>query len=249
MLISHRHRFIFLKTQKTAGTAIEIALRGLLLDPADVITPVSAEDERLSRELGRPGPRNFRAPLHHYSGRDLVRLLGRAKLAKRFYNHIPAAEVKARLPSRIWDGYLKISVERNPFDKAISSYYWRTRRQRQPVPLAEYVRTCPTSELSNWAVYTINDTPVTDVMLRYESLQDDLVALSARLGLEQPLALPQQRPKGDHRRDRRPWQEVLDAASQERIALVCAREILALNYTMPPTMPPTATPSAQPQRP
>ncbi|MCP9928274.1 hypothetical protein [Cyanobium sp. CH-040] len=242
MLISHRHRFIFLKTQKTAGTAIEIALRALLLEPGDVITPISAEDERLSRELGRPGPRNFRAPLHRYSGRDLARLLGRAKLAKRFYNHIPAAEVRARLPLPIWDGYLKISVERNPFDKAISSYYWRTRKQRQPMALADYVRTCPTAELSNWPIYTINDTPVTDVMLRYESLQEDLLALSSRLGLEQPLALPQQRPKGDHRQDRRPWQEVLDPASQERIALVCAREILALNYTLPPPDPSSAQP-------
>lgn len=227
MLICHRHRFIFLKTQKTAGTAIEIALRAVM-DRGDVITPISREDERISRQLGRPGPRHFRAPLQQYSGRDLARLLTRARLKKRFYNHIPAAEVKALLPSAVWDGYLKISVERNPFDKAISSYYWRTRKLAQPPPIAEYLRHCPASELSNWTIYTIDDSVITDVMLRYESLASDLQQLGQRLGLERPLSLPAQRPKGQHRRDPRPWQQVLDAASQDRIRQVCAREIEAL---------------------
>jgi hypothetical protein len=229
MLICHRHRFIFLKTQKTASTAIEIALRAVM-GRGDVITPISGEDERISRQLGRPGPRHFRAPLHLYRGADLARLLGRARLKKRFYNHIPAAQVKAQLPAAIWDGYLKVSVERNPFDKAISSYYWRTRKQAQPPPIAAYLRSCPRSELSNWEIYTIDDAPVTDVMLRYESLAGDLQQLAARLGLDHPLCLPAQRPKGQHRRDSRPWQEVLDAASQERIRQVCAREIQALHY-------------------
>lgn len=226
MLISHRHRFIFLKTQKTAGTAIEIALRAVL-GPDDVITPISRADERLSRQLGRPGPRHFRAPLRDYQIAELLQLLTRGRLKKRFYNHIPAARVQALLPMAIWQDYLKISVERNPFDKAISSYYWRTRKQRQPIPIDQYLQRCPTSEISNWPIYSINDAVLTDVMLRHEQLADDLATLATRLSLPQPLELPQQRPKGQIRRDRRPWQEVLDSASQERIRQVCAREIAA----------------------
>ncbi|MCU0529976.1 MAG: hypothetical protein MUD04_10925 [Cyanobium sp. Prado107] len=244
MLISHRHRFIFLKTQKTAGTAIEIALRSLL-ERNDVITPISHEDERLSRKLGYPGPRNYRAPIHQYSLADLARLIGRAKLKKRFYNHIPAALVKAQLPEAVWNGYLKISVERNPFDKAISSYYWRTRKQKQPISISNYIQTCPASEISNWPIYSINDTIITDVMLRFEHLRNDLIDLAERLGLNRPLLLPEQRPKGQHRQDKRPWQEVLDEPSQERIRLVCAREIQALGYA--PAGPAAATPD--PDRP
>jgi hypothetical protein len=226
MLISHRHRFIFFKTQKTAGTAIEIALRALL-GPDDVITPISRADERLNRRLGNPGPRHFRAPLRDYAPGDLLRLLTRARLKKRFYNHMPAALVKDQLPPSVWQSYLKISVERNPFDKAISSYYWRTRRQRQPIPMDRYLSSCPIREISNWSIYTIDDAVITDVMLRHEHLTEDLTALAARLGLERPLQLPRQRPKGQIRQDRRPWQEVLDAASQARIRQVCAREIAA----------------------
>jgi hypothetical protein len=229
MLISHQHRFIFLKTQKTAGTAIEIALRGVM-HRGDVITPISAVDERLSRQLGHLGPRHFRATLRQYRRRDWLRLLSRGRLKKRFYNHMPAALVKAELPSALWDGYLKISVERNPFDKAISSYYWRTRKQRQPVSLDSYLLTCPTSEISNWPIYTINDTPVVDVMLRQEQLDQDLAVLGQRLGLSAPLALPRQRPKGEVRRDRRPWQDVLTPACEQRIREVCAREIATFSY-------------------
>ncbi len=229
MLICHRHRFIFLKTQKTAGTAVEIALRGLM-EPGDVITPISREDERLSRTLGRPGPRGFRAPLRDYNRRDLLRLLGQLKLKKRFFNHIPAAAVRALVPEAIWNDYRKISIERNPFDKAISSYYWRTRKQTQPPSLTRWLQQCPVSEISNWPVYTIDDALVTDVMLRHEQLDQDLQQLSSTLGLPQPLTLPVQRPKGQVRRDRRPWQEVLDTAGEARIRQVCAREIAALGY-------------------
>lgn len=229
MLISHQHRFIFLKTQKTAGTAVEIALRGVM-HRGDVITPISAEDERLSRQLGHLGPRHFRAPLRRYQPRDWLQLLSRGRLKKRFYNHMPAARVKAELPDALWQGYLKISVERNPFDKAISAYYWRTRKQRQPVSLDTYLLSCPTSEISNWPIYTIDDTPVVDVMLRQEHLDRDLAALGERLGLSAPLVLPRQRPKGAVRRDRRPWQEVLSPAGERRIREVCAREITTFHY-------------------
>lgn len=229
MLISHQHRFIFLKTQKTAGTAIEIALRGAM-HPGDVITPISAADERLSRQLGHLGPRHFRAPLRQYHRRDWLRLITRGRLKKRFYNHMPAPLVKAELSSALWDDYLKISVERNPFDKAISSYYWRTRKQRKPVSLETYLLTCPTSEISNWPIYTIDDTPVVDVMLRQERLVQDLAALGERLGLNAPLEMPRERPKGAVRRDRRPWQEVLTPTSEQRIREVCAREIATLSY-------------------
>ena len=44
MIISHEHKFIFLKTKKTAGTAIEAALSELC-GPSCVITPYREESE------------------------------------------------------------------------------------------------------------------------------------------------------------------------------------------------------------
>src|SRR5690554_5738319 len=39
MIVSHRHKFIFIKTKKTAGTSIELALRQIC-GPEDIISPV-----------------------------------------------------------------------------------------------------------------------------------------------------------------------------------------------------------------
>ena len=58
MLLSYRHRFIFIKTRKTAGTSIEMLLSLWLADPRDIITPISAEDEAVRRMSGI-APKNY----------------------------------------------------------------------------------------------------------------------------------------------------------------------------------------------
>lgn len=49
MIISHKYKFIFLKTKKTAGTSFEIALSRYLGED-DVVTPISPECEALRQE-------------------------------------------------------------------------------------------------------------------------------------------------------------------------------------------------------
>lgn len=77
MIISHQHKFIFIKTKKTAGTSIEIAL-SKICGEQDIITPVSPEDEKTRMALGYRGPQNY--------------IINGARL---FYNHIPASDVRA----------------------------------------------------------------------------------------------------------------------------------------------------------
>ena len=79
MIVSHKHKFIFLKTKKTAGTSIELAL-SRLCGPADVITPLTAD--RRGAATGGRGAQNWR--LHGwwrkpspYLAAPLVEILGR----------------------------------------------------------------------------------------------------------------------------------------------------------------------------
>lgn len=59
MIVSKKYGFIFLKTRKTAGTSIEIALsRATARD--DIITRISADDEILRQKWGGVVPRTTR---------------------------------------------------------------------------------------------------------------------------------------------------------------------------------------------
>ncbi len=57
MIISHKYKFIFLKTKKTAGTSIEISLSRYCGDK-DIITPIMFEDEKIRADLGKY-PQNY----------------------------------------------------------------------------------------------------------------------------------------------------------------------------------------------
>jgi hypothetical protein len=52
MIISHKHKFIFLKTRKTASTSTEFALNEIC-GPDDVVTPVGVIDETKRTGRGR----------------------------------------------------------------------------------------------------------------------------------------------------------------------------------------------------
>ena len=57
MIISHKYKFIFLKTKKTAGTSIEISLSRFCGDD-DIIIPINLQDEAIRKLLGKK-PQNY----------------------------------------------------------------------------------------------------------------------------------------------------------------------------------------------
>ena len=225
MIVNHRYRFIFLKTRKTAGTSIEIAL-SRFCDDNDIITPITEEDEQTRRELGIRGPQNYKLPLSSFSGADWGALLFKAK-RKRFFNHASASFIRDHVGTDIWNSYFKFCFERNPFDKAISRYYWSTREPRPP--MTDYLSSVRADLLSNWEIYTIDDRIAVDFVGRYESLGTDLEFLKNRLGLPGELILPQA--KGGYRQNRAHYSRVLDSKARARVEAVCAKEMEALGYS------------------
>ncbi len=224
MIINHKYKFIFLKTRKTAGTSIEIAL-SQFCDTNDIITPIVIEDERTRQELGFRGPQNYNVPLRFYSKLNWLRLLGSWK-RKQFVNHSTAHFIRENIGEEIWHNYFKFCFERNPFDKAISRYYWSTSEPRPEI--SDYLDSVPIKLLSNWDIYTINDQIVVDFVGRYENLANDLAIVTDKLGLSHKLRLP--RAKGGYRVDRDHYSNVLNVQARARIELVCAKEIAAFDY-------------------
>lgn len=181
MIVLHGPKIIFLKSRKTAGSSIELALSAFAKE-SDVITPIdkgSGDDEERAR-LGYVGPQNyekrffelFLTPTYR-DWRDFFK----GKPLLKFHNHCAARRAKRHLSRAIWHRYLKVSVVRNPWDYMVSSYYWGNRYQRV---LPDFEQWCLDNRrliTRNRRQYFIGGRCVVDRFLRFETLLQDLKAL------------------------------------------------------------------------
>lgn len=223
MIVSHRHKFIFLKTHKTGGTSIEVAL-AKVCGPDDIVTPISAADEKL--RAGSPA-RNYKLGLAKLGlpiGGDLrtrfPRLGG-------YYNHMPARQARALLGPDIWNGYFKFSIERNPWDRQVSYYFWQTRNEKPKPDFRTYMQR--EIQLENWPVYAIDGSVAVDRVIEYDRIDGDLAEIGEQLGIEEEIVLP--RAKGHTRVDDRHYRDFYDDTTRAVIEKRYAREIAAFGYT------------------
>ena len=226
MIISHKYKFIFIKTTKTAGTSIEVFLSQFCGDD-DILTPFNVPEEGHS-------PRNFSGlwnPIPEMLlNRGLKRLSVLRRLTKRrkFYNHMPAKIVRGLVPPATWDGYFKFCVERNPWDKTLSHYHMIKSRKGGELSFESYLRhgRFPL----NHPIYTDNDGRViVDQVIKYESLTTELGELFARLGIPFNGSLGAQAKSG-FRKDRTPYQQVYTEDQRRVIERAFAREIELHGY-------------------
>jgi hypothetical protein len=140
---------------------------------------------------------------------------------------MPASQLVKLVSPEVWENYFIFTVEREPYGKAISRYWWSTRNRKTQPTMEEYFDSALLNRLSNWEIYTIKDKLVVGEVLRFEHLQEDLQELQATLGLGE-IVMP--RAKGKHRKDRRHYSQVLSPTARRRIELVCAKEIQHFGY-------------------
>lgn len=226
MIVSHRHRFIFIKTRKTAGTSVELAL-SVHCGPRDIITQELPEDEELRSSIGGVGPQNTAVPLHRWRARDLKAWLRRRELPE-FLPHVPAKAARSWLPTGVWRRYFKFTIERNPWERAVSLYWWRTRDLPVRPSMSDYLMSVSDTSLTNAYLYTIRGRIAVDRVIQYDNLDSELGELSRDLELPKPLSLP--RAKAGYRQDSRSYREVLGEPELSRIARVCRPEIELFGY-------------------
>ncbi len=149
------------------------------------------------------------------------RILHKNKL--RYYNHISARELKTYLQDDIWSDYFKFCFERHPFDRVISLYYWRHKREPRP-SISEFLDSGVPNLLKTrgYDLYTIDGVAVVDRVCLYENMPQELEALRERLGFDAPLEMP--RAKGSHRVDSRSPRDILNDADKQRIRVLFAAE-------------------------
>lgn len=228
MIISHKNKFIFLKTNKTAGTSIEIAL-SKFCDHKDIITPITYEDEKIRNKFGFYGPQNYLLPISEYKFKDILKFLIKLKRKKKFYNHISALEIKELVSFEVWKKYLKFCVERNPWDRAISLYYNLYEKEPRP-SIAEFVNSDSLLILKKrgFNLYTIGGQIVVDKICRFENLSEDLEEIRRALELPEKLDLP--RAKSRFRKDHRSYRDLLGKKEKKRIFELFSHEIRLMGY-------------------
>lgn len=229
MIVCHRYKYIFIKTTKTAGTSIEIAL-SKYCGPDDIITPISPPDEIIRRERGGIGPQHFQMPFAEYGPRDFLMLLRKRRRRLKFYNHMAASDIRLHTPAEVWNSYYKFCIARNPWDRLISSYYWATKNKEPKPTFSEFLDSPAPAALDRlgFGRYTIDGEVMADRICRYENLAAELEAVRQHLGMPKPLDLPHA--KGSFRQDKRNYREVYTPEQRDRVAVQFGREIALLGY-------------------
>jgi hypothetical protein len=186
MIISHTHKFIFIKSRKTAGTSIEAALSAHC-SGNDVVTPLG--DYRVNRDTGG----NW---------------VHKAMNSEGFEQHDPALGIKNKVSPEVWATYFKFSIARNPWDRVVSDFFWKYRNDPALKPRRRFYHYLgvPFDELAStrallskfvreddWQTndrfYIIDGELCVDYVIRYESLVEGLNDVCARVGLP-PVELP-----------------------------------------------------------
>jgi hypothetical protein len=229
MIISHKHKFIFIKTAKTAGTSIEIFL-SKHCGARDIVTPIFPPVEghlpRNDQGFFNPLPEiRSGANRSRAAWSDLIR-------RNKFFNHMPALLVQQRVPERIWRSYFKFCVERNPWDKVLSHYHMNAHRAGS-LSLDQYFKIGKFP--LNFPRYTdrFGKEIIVDRLLRYENLTAELTEVFSQLGIPFDGALAP-KAKSEYRRDRTPYPLVFNEEQRKRIEQVFAREIELHGYRFEP---------------
>jgi hypothetical protein len=223
VIISHGHRFIFIKSEKTGGTSVEAALSAHCAGN-DVVTPLG--DYWFNRD-------------------ERGQWIHRSMNADGFSQHDPAAEVKRKVSPEIWSSYFKFSITRNPWDRVLSDFSWEARNKpelrptkrwyhRTGVPFDEFreaaklFRRFVTGDwTTNDRFYLLDGELCVDFVLRYERLTEDLKEVCKLVGLP-PVELPHL--KSGLRKGGRRYADYYDEASRAIVAERHRNDIRLFGY-------------------
>ncbi|WP_421726024.1 sulfotransferase family 2 domain-containing protein [Bauldia sp.] len=232
MILSRKYRFIFLRTAKTGSTSTELALSPAC-GPDDILAPLSRKEER-KRKLSPA--RNYALGIGHFG----IKLPGEFRhhfpQFYGYYNHMPARQIRRLAGDDVWNDFYKFTIERNPWDRQVSFYFWRTRKSKPQPDFRSFMlsrrhsgKAFRSARMKNWWTYTINDEIVVDRVIRYENLDAELQAIRSELGIAEPVTLPSA--KSHTRKDRRPYRDYYDEETRALVADWYKREIDAFGWT------------------
>ena len=224
VLVSHKHKFIYLKTFKTAGTSVEMAIEHACR-PAGAACDGSYSN----------GPDGIVAERGGREGRNPYR------------SHANARYVRRQVGEDIWERYTKVANIRNPYEKAVSMFWHQHARSALIADASD-----PSSAINDFRAWinasarlprdhlrvAIGGSIAIDVAVRYECLSTDLAALGQRLGFR---PAPLQHFHGGMRQLKLDHRAYYDAKTAERVAAHYALDFEAFGYDLEDWRCPSST--------
>ncbi|WP_440996106.1 sulfotransferase family 2 domain-containing protein [Arhodomonas sp. SL1] len=216
MLISYRHRFLFVHIAKTGGTSIRTALRrhrwGWPYTPVLALASLISQSTHPKHALGIKFPRHAKA--------------------------IAAMEM---LPRELYDDLFKFAVVRNPWDLQVSSFHHLKREHPQRTahldtferflrakldPDRDYDYLLDISQERQWEyVCDFQGRQIVDYIARYERLSRDFEEICRRIGINPP-SLPHRRRAAE----RRAYTDYYTAETRALVARHYAEDIERFGY-------------------
>ena len=200
MILSLRHRFLFVRARKVAGTSVEMALSALCGDE-DVVPAMIAVDERTRQQMGgfSGNYSHSRAAEMAYANAvldaDLEQHGGLKPPPSTYSAHMAIADVVAESGQSL-KGFHIVAIARNPYARVISMLHMRSHfdgyRNGHAMPIKPGNLSAELDhrrkkggmpKLKNMAVYA----GYQPHFLRYENLDADLSEFADMLGVKLPV--------------------------------------------------------------
>lgn len=159
MLISHKHKYIFVKTGKVAGTSTEIFFEQMSFSKGQ---PQHSQSEIINEE----GIVGHRGEIDHL------------EKPPTWLNHCKLKKIKKLLNNDdLFNEYFKFSITRNPWDRVVSAYHHFS----SETSFKEYV----VGGKKLVPIFRFFDEYIDDVhFIRFENLQKDVEYVCKKLGLD-----------------------------------------------------------------
>lgn len=221
MLVSHKHCFVFLKTIKTASTSTE-----LYFQPACMPQSTDASDANV-----RHGQKHALV-----SETGIVGARGPRAATEIFYSHMPPKKIIQELGQATWDDYFRFANVRNPWDKVVSLFFFKTewRGADGSVPETRALIEGIEAFVDGYrrplveAFLSPGSPNISDV-IRYEQLVDDVMRIADIVGFAGGPELP--RLKVNTRPDQfRDYRSLFSGVARDRVSHIFADWIENYGY-------------------
>jgi hypothetical protein len=242
MIISHSKKFIFIHGRKTAGSSISISLMRYL-SSGDIV----CEDLDGVLKYGIKPP-DWNKSLLYLRPRDLkdgkiARFKAYRRFVKKSYNvrsaHLSAEQIKELVGKSNWKNYFTFTFERNPYERLISFYFWRTKNIPNPASFKEFLNSIFLNKeqwlkdnsldgYSNLPFYMIDGEIAVDHVARFENLTSEIKYIYNRIGISFDGWLPVEK-MGNYSKETA-QKKMYDSESIERMKMIFEKEISLFGY-------------------